>query len=219
MSGSTISTDTSQWTTLVVIETNWNTSSMEGKLKYMETYWNIIEEVRPMGTVVDESVDHDWTWRQLTGAAGSLMNMIVFMIRKATGQSSPLAASNELRGKMREVRNLLAIGVPVPHAFLARRNRNSLLASGVRSLEVEQPGWWDDCLAEDPTDSEHCDNWDLHLHEIKDAAVWDDDGVEGGGCNPATLYAGRLNIDWLVNLAFFARRYDCTVRQITVLAE
>ena len=59
---------------------------MEGKLKYMETYRNIIEEVRPMGTVVDESVDHDWKWRQLTGGAGSLMNMIVFMIGKATGQ-------------------------------------------------------------------------------------------------------------------------------------
>ena len=84
---------------------------------------------------------------------------------------------------------------------------------------MEQAGWWEDCLAEDPTDSEHCDNWDLHLQEIKDAAVWDDDGVEGGGCNPDTLYAWRLNIDWLVNLAFFARRYDYTVRQITVLAE
>ena len=119
----------------------------------------------------------------------------------------------------REMRNLLAIGVPVPHAFLARRNKNSLLSSGVRSLEVEQAGWWEDCLAEVPTDSEHCDNWDLHLQEIKDAAVWDDDGVEVGGCNAATLYAGRLNIDWLVNLAFFARRYDYTVRQITVLAE
>ena len=132
---------------------------MEGKLKYMETYRNIIEEVRPMGTVVDESVDHDLKWRQLTGGAGYLMNMIVFMIRKATGQSAPLAASNELRGKMREVRNLLAIGMPVPHAFLARRNKNSLLASGVRSLEVEQQGWWEDCIAEVPTDSEHCDNW------------------------------------------------------------
>ena len=86
---------------LTAIETGWAALRVEGKLKNMEVNRNIIEEFRPMDTVVDESVDHDWTWRQLTRGAGSLMNMIVFMIRKATGQSTPMAAANELLWKMR----------------------------------------------------------------------------------------------------------------------
>ena len=47
---------------------------------------------------------------------------------------------------------------------------------------------------------------------------WTTMGLRGGS-GPATLYAGRFSIDWLVNLAFFARRHDYAVRQITVLSE
>ena len=89
---------------LASIESNWATSKMENKLKYMEIYRSIIEEVRHDGMVIEESDDHDWTWDQLTLGAGSLMNMIVFMIKKSTGTSTSMTMTRELQEKMRRCR-------------------------------------------------------------------------------------------------------------------
>ena len=197
--------------TLTNIEAKWTSVSMSQKLDLMQNYINVIEEVRPADSIVDESDDHSWTWTDLSRGAGSLMKLIILMIKKATGQSRPVAAIRELREKMRTVKALLADGFPVPPVYLRQqqgRNKNNLLASGVKSLQVEDPNWWESCLAGAATMSLSLPgaDWTAHLDQLRVAAEWDDSLVEGDADASAVL-SGRFTVDLLTNLAFFARRY------------
>ena len=202
-------------------EKRWVNSSMPDKLHLMEVYRSVIEEMRPDGTIIDESQQELWTWNNLVSGAGTLMRLINFMIRKATSQGGGGSSSRDLKDKVLDWGSLLMDGLPVPPGSLSRRrgnNGNCLLASGIKSIETVTPGWWANVKTQIPkqTNSMSQEAWDKHLIKVAREAVWDDSLVEKGA-DEGDVYAGRFNVDWLVNLAYFCRRYGHTFLRLEPL--
>ena len=81
----------------------------------------MIEDVRTADTIADESDDQSWTWSELSWGAGSLMNLIILMIKKVMGQSGFSTAARELHEKMSAVKDLLAEGYHIPPIYLKPR--------------------------------------------------------------------------------------------------
>ena len=197
---------------LSAVQTKWKDATMVQKLHLMEVYRSVIEEVRPEGTAVDEIQQEDWTWSSLVSGAGTLLRLIGFMIKKAMSQGrSGDSEVSSLKEKNEDWACLLTQGLPLPPGSMRRRNgrnKNNLLASGVRSMEMLQPGWWLDVRSRIPltTTSMSQETWIRHLAQVDEGVVWDDTLVEHGGAEESEAYAGRFNVDWLVNLAFFCRK-------------
>ena len=119
--------------TLSEIEKKWTSTNMDQRLELTQGYRNVIEDVRPAESIVDESDGYDWAWTEMNSGCGSLYNLIFMIMKKETARSA-------------------------------------------------------------------------HLHEPNSAAEWPGNFVEGKA-DASAFFSGRFNIDWLTNLAFFARRY------------
>ena len=125
---------------ITTIQKKWVDAPMTDKLHLMEVYRSVVEEVRPTGTVVDEGQQEDWTWSNLVSGARTLLRLIGFMIRKATNQGGGSdSGSSNLKQKVEDWACLLTQGLPVNPGSLNQRkgrNKNTLLASGIKSIEV-----------------------------------------------------------------------------------
>ena len=61
------------------------------------------------------------------------------------------------------------------------------------------------------------DAWTKHLTKVDQGACWNETLVEEGGGEDSVTYAGRFNVDWLVNLAYFCRKNNHTFERLEPL--
>ena len=61
------------------------------------------------------------------------------------------------------------------------------------------------------------DAWTKHLTKVDQGACWNEKLVEEWGGEDSVTYAGRFNVDWLVNLAYFCRKNNHTFERLEPL--